>query len=209
MSQIIPRSFTGLALALLLSIAFAGQHVPDSAEDVQPLAVGATAPDFDALRPTGEKFEFRANALSQPAMLIFYRGGWCPFCNTHLAELRDAVPTLNNAGVDVYFLSADRPEILVDSLTEKVDYELLSDASLEVGRRFGIAFRLDDETVEKYKGYGLDLEETSGYDHHQLPVPAVFLIGADGEIDFVHANPDYKERLEPAKLLAAAGISAG
>ncbi|MEM1263468.1 MAG: peroxiredoxin-like family protein [Pseudomonadota bacterium] len=207
MSQLIPRSFTGLALALLLSIAFAGQHVPDSAEDVKPLTVGAAAPSFDAVTPEGETFEFRADALKQPAMLIFYRGGWCPFCNTHLAELRDAVPALNKAGVDVYFLSADKPELLVDSLKEKVDYELLSDASLEVGRRFGIAFRLDDETVEKYKGYGIDLEETSGFDHHQLPVPAVFLIGADGNIDFVHANPDYKERIDPAELLAAAGVS--
>ncbi|MEL7536933.1 MAG: peroxiredoxin-like family protein [Pseudomonadota bacterium] len=207
MTHLLPKSFTALALACLLSIGFAAQKVPDNAEDVQPLTVGDTAPDFDALTPAGDTFAFRAGELEAPTMLIFYRGGWCPYCNRHLSELRDAVPQLKQAGVEVYFLSADRPGLLVDSLEDDVpDYQLLSDASLEVGRRFGVAFRVNDETVEKYKTYGIDLEASSGFDHHQLPVPAVFLIGKDGTIDFAHANPDYKVRLAPAELLAAAGL---
>ncbi len=207
MKTLLPQSFTALALAGLLSIAFAAQKVPDDAADVKPLMVGEMAPDFSATRPSGETFQFKSTERDRAAMLIFYRGGWCPYCNKHLAELRDTVPQLKAAGTDVYFLSADRPALLVDSLTEEVpDYELLSDASLEVARRYGIAFRVDDDTVERYKTYGIDLEEASGYEHHQLPVPAVFLIGTSGKIEFAHANPDYKERLDSAALLAAAGV---
>ena len=201
------KSFVALALAGLLSVGFASQKVPDDAANVEPLAVGDTAPDFEAMTPDGDRFAYSAAAAERKTMLIFYRGGWCPFCNKHLNELRDVVPKLSDAGVDVYFLSADRPEILIDSLDADVtDYQLLSDASLAVARSFGIAFRLDDETYAKYKTYGIDLEESSGYDHHQLPVPAVFLIGDDGKIEFAHAEADYKVRLPAPKLLAAAGI---
>ena len=207
MTHVLPKSFVALALAGLLSVGFASQRVPDNAEDVTPLAVGDMAPDFSAMTPAGETFAFEADGATAPTMLIFYRGGWCPFCNKHLNELRNVVPKLNDAGVDVYFLSADRPERLIDSLEADVsDYEILSDASQSVARSFGIAFRVDDATFEKYKTYGIDLEAASGYDHHQLPVPAVFLIGADGKIEFAHADPDYKVRLPARDLLAAAGV---
>ena len=39
---------------------------------------------------------------------------------------------------------------------------------------------LSDETIEKYKGYNIDLVDASGHDHLQLPVPAVFIIDASG-----------------------------
>jgi len=58
--------------------------------------------------------------------------------------------------------------------------------------------------VEKYLTFGIDLEKASGQDHHVLPVPSTFLIGADGVIRFQYTNPDYKVRLHPDVLLAAA-----
>ena len=73
-----------------------------------------------------------------------------------------------------------------------------------VARAFGVAFRVDDATVEQYKGYGLDLESTQGNAQHVLPVPAVFVIDREGRIGFSHYNPDYKVRLSAEELLAAA-----
>lgn len=52
--------------------------------------------------------------------------------------------------------------------------------------------------------FHIDLERASGTKAHVLPVPSVFVIGTDGRIKFVYANPDYKVRLEPAKVLQAA-----
>ena len=79
-------------------------------------------------------------------------------------------------GIDVLFLSTDRPEILRSSLKEPVDYHLLSDNEVNAARAFGIAYRMDDATYAKYKTYGLDLEESQGAKHHELPVPAVFIV---------------------------------
>ena len=75
---------------------------------------------------------------------------------------------------------------------------------MEISKAFRIAFKVDDETVEKYKQWNIDLEKTSGYDHHLLPAPATFLVGKNGIIQFQYTNPDYKIRLAPSILLAAA-----
>lgn len=86
-------------------------------------------------------------------------------------------------------------------------YTLLSDTLLVTARAFGLAYRVDDDTVERLKGFHIDLEAASGETHHLLPVPAVFLTGTDGTIRFEYVNPDYKVRLDPDVLLAAAKAS--
>jgi peroxiredoxin len=143
-------------------------------------------------------------------VLIFYRGGWCPYCNAHLHELKQAEPDLLTLGYDIYFLSADRPELLYSSLKEPdIHYTLLSDARMTAARAYGIAFRVDDATVARYESFGIDLEAASGETHHELPVPAVFILDRKGVIRFAYANPDYKVRLNANDLLAAARKVAG
>ncbi|MEM7762456.1 MAG: peroxiredoxin-like family protein [Pseudomonadota bacterium] len=198
-----------LTLALLLAVpsAFASPTAADSAETVRPVPQGETAPSFTARNADGTAFEFSPDALERRQLLIFYRGGWCPYCNRHLQALQEVVPALRAEDIDVLFLSADKPELLYSSLKDsEIDYTLVSDAAMNAARAFGVAFRVDDETYEKYKGYGIDLEAASGFDHHELPVPAVYLIDTDGTIAFMHANPDYTTRLEGDAILQAAGL---
>jgi peroxiredoxin len=86
---------------------------------------------------------------------------------------------------------------------------LLSDAQMNAARAFGIAFRVDDATVQKYKEYNIDLEAASGATHHELPVPAVFIIDRNGVIRFAHWDPDYKVRMKGEEILAAAREAVG
>jgi len=86
----------------------------------------------------------------------------------------------------------------------QLTYTLLSDHAMIAARAFGIAFRVDEATLDEYMGYGIDLEAASGETHHLLPVPAVFIVGRDEIIKFSYANPDYKVRLAPGDLLDAA-----
>ena len=102
-------------------------------------------------------------------------------------------------------LSADRPERMLQSLeVEDLGYELYSDSRLEASRAFGIVFQLPAADVERYAGYGIDLEAASGQTHHQLPVPSVFLVEAGGRIRWVYSNPDYTVRPDTAEILSAA-----
>lgn len=198
------------ASALLSFSAFAGERsdVHASAEDARPLLPGMTAPAFEVTAADGSTVSFTPGEAEKPIVLTFYRGGWCPYCNMHLFELRDAEAELSEMGFEVWFVSMDKPEVLAPSLSEEVSYTLLSDTSAELTRAFGIAFQVDDKTVSAYQGYGIDLEEVSGETHHILPVPSTFIIGTDGTIHFQYTNTDYKVRLAPEVLIAAARSAA-
>ena len=137
--------------------------------------------------------------------LVFYRGGWCPYCNRHLSALGEIQAELRDLGYRIHAISPDKPEKVAEAVAEtEFDYALYSDASAEAARAFGLAFKVDAKTYEKLQGYGIDLEEASGRDHHLLPVPAVFIIDREGRIRFRYFNPEYKERLSGEKLLDAA-----
>ena len=195
-----------LCLAATLAAPASQAEIAASAEQTQPLPSGIAAPSFTARNADGSDFIFDPSSLERPAMLIFYRGGWCPYCNALLAELRHVVPELEQRGIDVYFLSADSPTNLATALhgdAEGLDYTLLSDARLDAAEAFGLAFRVADEYYQAAKEYGVDLEEASGETHHALPIPAVYLIGATGTIRFAHTNPDYTQRLSAPELRAA------
>jgi len=114
---------------------------------------------------------------------------------------------LQNLGFQIVALSPDRPEKLSESVREReLSYQLLSDHKMEAALGFGLAYRVSGEMLSALKGYGVDLEERSGETHHLLPVPAVFLIRADGTVAFSYANPNYQVRLHPDILLAAAKV---
>jgi peroxiredoxin len=141
---------------------------------------------------------------SENTLFVFYRGGWCPFCSAELAELSSIEDQLYEMGINIVALSPDQPEFLRQSMDDvNMDYKLLSDSMMEASKAFGIAYRLDDETYQRYKTNGMDLEERSGQDHHLLPAPAVFLSNADGIIEFQYVNPDYRQRIDKDVLLAA------
>ncbi|MCW8869090.1 MAG: AhpC/TSA family protein [Proteobacteria bacterium] len=197
-----------LMLCLVSSAVYANNYY-DSADAVKPLLPGMQIPEFTAKNPQGEALQFSADSLSKPFVLSFYRGGWCPYCNAHLGEMRQAEKKLVAMGFDVYFISADKPENLISTLKDNelrdsIDYQLLSDADMSVSKAFGIAFKVDDETYQKYLEWGLNLEQASGHTHHLLPAPSTYLVGQDGVIQFQYTNPNYKIRLAPSILLAAA-----
>ncbi len=177
-----------------------------SAENpAEALAVGAAIPDVTLRTDKDQKFNLRREVAAKPAVLIFYRGGWCPFCTKHLSALAGIEKDLAASGFQLLAISTDSPA----KLREKPDYQtltytLLSDSTMDAARAFGIAFKVTDDVFAKYKGFGVDLEAASGQTHHLLPHPAVFVVDKTGVIRFAHVNPDYKSRLDPAKILEAA-----
>jgi len=210
MTIMIRSQFLLLAIILGLSTSplFAQLQRTDihaEAGQVQPLLPGMSAPEFDLLDAAGNPVHFDPKKLDKPLVLSFFRGGWCPYCNLHLAEMRKAEADLEGMGFDIWFISIDKPELLYESLQQPdIGYTVLSDSKLSATRAFGLAFRMPDDMVKKYLEYGIDLEGSSGEIHHVLPAPATFIIGTDGIIQFQYTNPDYKVRLHPDVLLAAA-----
>jgi peroxiredoxin len=209
MSKLLASLLTLLVLTFSIPgiAADSREDIHPSADQVQPLLTGMIAPDFTVKDVKGQDFTYTAKTQDKPVVLSFFRGGWCPFCNLHLSELRKAEKQLREMGFDIWFISIDKPEYLLESLDDpNIGYTIYSDSSLEATRAFGLAFQVDDELVKKYLAWNIDLEAVSGENHHVLPAPATYIIGTDGVINFAYINPNYKVRLHPEVLLAAAKV---
>ena len=202
-----------LSLIYSTSVQYGHADVPvaRTAAEIQPLQAGDRAPRFTVETVDNEPFDFDPRKLQRPAVLISFRGGWCPYCNMHLSELRHAISAISKMDVDVLFLSGDRSEILVSSLERETQddidglgYTILSDANAQAAIALGIAFKASDRTMLRRHEKGDDIEKSSMARHGVLPVPAVFAVNGEGTITFAYANPDYKVRLSADELVAAA-----
>ncbi|MEC9408797.1 MAG: peroxiredoxin-like family protein [Pseudomonadota bacterium] len=192
-------------LTLLLCWPLLLAAAPDRAEDIQPLPLGSTLPNVAIQSLEGESTGALDVVRGQPTVLAFFRGGWCPYCNRQLSELRLIQDDLEALGYRLIAISPDRPSALREGLDKTpVSYALYSDASAALIEALGIAFRVDDATVEQYKGYGIDLEAASGQSHHLLPVPTVLVLDEQGVIHYRYSNADYKVRMDPDALVRVA-----
>ncbi|MDA1062839.1 MAG: peroxiredoxin-like family protein [Proteobacteria bacterium] len=197
--------------ALGVAQSLAGNAIADSAELVEPLRTGQRAPSFIVPDADGVEFAFNPDALQNPAVIVTFRGGWCPYCNMHLSELSNVMPQINALGIDVIFLSGDRPELLYASLREEtqddianLDYKIYSDADMQAAIALGIAFKVPEMAINRRIDKGDDIGESSMLQHGALPVPAVFAIDQSGVIQFDFVEADYKVRLPADELLAVA-----
>jgi peroxiredoxin len=191
---------------LLLPVFVLGTGLAEAQTDSAALNVGDAVPDVKLRTEEDREVSLRKLVSEKPTVLIFYRGGWCPFCNRHLQSLLGIEDDLHKSGVRLLAISMDTPEKLKATPDrDKLGYRLFSDSDANAAKAFGIAFKVEDALVKKYKdSYKIDLEAASGNQRHILPYPAVFIANTNGVIRFAHVNPDYKVRLEPSKILEAA-----
>ena len=200
-----------LACSMSVQYGHADTPVAATAKEIHPLIAGDVAPRFSVETVDHQSFVFEPRDLERPVVLISFRGGWCPFCNMHLSELRNVIGDIDALGVDVLFLSGDRPELLYQSLKEQtqkdiagLDYQIYSDADAQAAIAFGIAFKAPQKAIDMRAVKGDDVVGSSMARHGVLPVPSVFAVDTDGIIAFAYSNADYKVRLPAEELLAVA-----
>lgn len=185
----------------------AAKHIAASPEAIKPLKVGDAAPAATVKNSAGAEVALADMAAAKPTIVVFYRGGWCPYCNTHLADLAKVQPEIAAAGAQLVAISPDSPETLKAYEAEHaLPYTLLSDSSHAATKAYGVAYAVDTPTQEKLKGYGIDLVKASGNSQQVMPVPSVFVI-KDGKIAYAHGNVDYTKRLSGAEVVAALGMT--
>lgn len=184
-----------LILLLLISgSAFA--QIAETPEEISPLLIGEKVPDTEITSSENSQISLLEIVGKKPSVLLFYRGGWCPFCNAHLAEVGEITSEIAELGYQIIAVSPDSPKELKASLSEqKLDYELYSDADGSLSQAMGLAFR----TPEKY---GSMLSKASGGKNSGfLPVPALFVLDTKGTILFEYISPNYKQRITAPLLL--------
>ncbi|MBI2301250.1 MAG: AhpC/TSA family protein [Armatimonadetes bacterium] len=175
------------------------------------LKVGAAMPSFKLPDATGKKVNSADLLRSGPLVVTFYRGGWCPYCNTALHYLQKELPKFQAAGTTLVAISPQLPDKSL-SLAEKqaLTFPVLTDAGNRVARKFGIVFELAPELRERYKGFGADLSQWNGDSSYTLPLPATYVVDRLGILRWRFVDTDYTKRAEPADVLSAlAALPAG
>ena len=153
---------------------------------------------------SGKEIELKDYVGEKATVLVFYRGGWCPYCIRHLSALQEIKPELDKMGYELLAITPDDYTRLDSTVVRSgdFDYTLFSDKNINAINAFGIGWKINDKLYQKYKdSYGMDTEWWTGSQHHVLPVPSVFII-KEGKIMYQHVNPKYSDRLSPDILLA-------
>jgi peroxiredoxin len=168
------------------------------------LKVGTRAPDFTLNNAFGSPLTLSGQWQKGPVVLVFYRGAWCPFCNLHLRVLQQSVPAFSRYGAQLIAVTPQRPDKSAAQISKDgLPFEVLSDLDSTVMKAYGLYYELDPELVEVYVSHDLDVAEYNGEGRNVLPVPGTFVIDTQGVIRAVHADVDYKERMEPEAILEA------
>lgn len=198
-------------LLLLISLPSMANPIAANELSIVPLLNDQTIPSVNVNDLNGNSVNLASITANKPSVIFFYRGGWCPFCNAQMGQLKAIEQDLINMGFQLVGISPDSPEALNASLTkQKLDYILLSDAKLEAMRAFGLAYFTSAKTTKTYQSK-LQVnnqlwKNSDGDERLVLPVPAIYIIDKNGLVHFQYVNPNYKVRADPKLILTAASL---
>lgn len=199
-------AFTRLALVLAFSLAMFtpvfSQVLPPTADKVCPVLPGTKFPDVALTSADAKVVQSASLIQGKKTLVVVYRGGWCPFCTRHLAEVAQALPEIKAAGYQILAISGDAADKLKATsqkmnLSESQDYQLLADPQGNLAKSLGLAYMVPQH-YEKTVATA-----SNGANDGWLPAPALLVIDEKGTITFTYVNPDFKVRISKKLLLAA------
>lgn len=138
-----------------------------------------------------------------PIILSFFRGRWCPFCIAELEAWRDALPEVKAAGATLVAISPQKVQHNAFTADQhKPAFPLLSDVGNRIAKQFGIVYRVPAEQEQLYRRSFVNLPHLNGDDSWELPLAATYVIAPNGTIKSAFISADYRERAEPATVIA-------
>ena len=175
------------------------------ATDIEKSAkqVGDAAIDAELTGWDGENVKLSELWQEGPIVLMWYRGGWCPYCNIQLRAMQQSMDAIENAGAKLVVLTPELPEKAKETAaTNDLDIVALHDNGNALARQYGLVFQLPDAIVPAYRDK-LKLPEYNGNDAMELPLAATYVIDKSGTITYAFLDADYKKRAEPADVIEA------
>lgn len=170
--------------------------------ETRALAIGAALPDVVLADVHGATVRLRDIQGDTPLVVVFYRGGWCPYCNLELREWQRLLPGLKDLGARLVAISPQLPDNSLSTAEKNaLAYPVLSDSSLAAAHAFGLAFTLAPELVALYSSVGNDLPTLNGNGQWVLPLPATYVFDGQGAVIYRHVEADYRLRAEPQQVL--------
>jgi peroxiredoxin len=167
------------------------------------LAIGEKAPDASLVSVTGTTESLAAMYARAPTVVLFYRGGWCPFCNLQLHEYAAAKSEFDARGVQIVAISVDQPfEEAKTQAKHGIPFAMLSDSKLVAHRAYRVVHVPGEPEKTALAHYHVDLAAYSGETHGDFAVPATIVVDRAGVVRFMHADEEYKTRPSAKQILA-------
>lgn len=168
------------------------------------LKAGDSLPDATFTSATGDTVQMSSLLANGPLIINFYRGGWCPYCNFELKAYQDLLGDITALGAQLVAVTPEKPDNSL-STTEKnaLTFPVLTDNENAFAKALGIAFELPKPLQELYGKFGMDLPGLNAGSGWSLPIPATFVVDANGKILLADVDVNYTRRLEPSDALAA------
>lgn len=165
---------------------------------------GDPVPDFSLPDQHGRTV-VRSEILRRGAAVVtFYRGGWCPYCNLQLQAYQVALPEMEALGARLVAISPELPDQSVSTAERNgLAFDVLSDVGNRVARMFGLAHGMPEDLREAMRAVDKALPGFNGDDSWELPVPATYVVAPGGRIVLAHVEVDYRMRLPPEGIVAA------
>jgi peroxiredoxin len=169
------------------------------------VSVGDTLAPFALPDATGQTRTLEELTADGPAVIVFYRGGWCPYCNLTLRTYQqDLLPHLDAYSARLVAISPETPDASLSTQEkDELAYTVLSDTGAELASSLGITFEPSEDGLAAQRKLGLDIRATRADGDTVLPMPTVLIVDRDRIVRFVDIHPDYTGRTEVDDVLGA------
>ena len=182
----------------------ATQDLSDSGMTANAPKVGDKLLNFSLPNQLGKEVSLSDLTSNGPAVITFYRGGWCPYCNLELSAYQKALPEIQAAGASLIAITPELPdESLSTAEKNALDFQVLSDANATYAKELNLVFSLPEELRPIYLSFGIDIEKHNGSGQFDLPLAATFIVDGSGTITSAFVDVDYTKRQEPAEIVNA------
>jgi peroxiredoxin len=174
------------------------------------LQVGAKAPEFSLPDAHGKVVALASLLAKGPAVVTFYRGGWCPFCDLQLRAYQGVSSQIHDLGAELVAVSPQTPDYALSDVEKKeLTFPVLTDKGNAAARQYGLVFSLSEVMRQLQSGFGNPIPKFNGDDSWELPMPGTFVLDRGGVVRLAHVDPDFMKRLEPAAILEALRAARG
>lgn len=192
----IPEPYSSLNDAIV-------RRLIEAQSSANALKVGDAVPDFALPNAEGEVVRVSDLLARGPIVLSFYRGAWCPFCSAELEALHQAEGAIRAAGARLVTVTPEARGLPLKVKRERgFNFEILCDLDNGVALAFGLVFRISPDLIRVFAADGTEFPLFYDNDSWFLPIPATYILGADGKIAHAYVNPDFRYRLDPNDIVA-------
>lgn len=178
-----------------------------AADGVSPDAArpGTAMPDADLVDAHGAPTTLAALRDGRAAVVVFYRGAWCPYCNLTLQTYQDQLlPALADRGVALIAVSPQKPDgSLSTAEINALSFDVVSDPGNRIAHALGIVTAPSEDARAAAGRLGIDLRDANADGSSDVPMPTVVVVDQSGLIAWSDIHPDYTTRTEVPAILAA------